>query len=96
MAECIERENLPQEVSADGMSDTVVAFAAGYNTCLEHVKSIPAADVRPVVRGKWEYNGPDENVPYCSNCMLPSDEETRFCAGCGADMREESHADTAN
>lgn len=45
-------------------------------------------DARPVVRGKWEYNGPDENVPYCSNCMLPSDEETRFCAGCGADMRD--------
>lgn len=56
----------------------------------EALMDIPAADVRPVVRGKWEYNGPDENVPYCSNCMLPSDEETRFCAGCGADMRGES------
>lgn len=54
------------------------------------VANFPAADVRPVRRGKWEYNGPDENVPYCSNCMLPSDEETRFCAGCGADMMEES------
>lgn len=61
-------------------------WQAGLKTVL---KRIPAADVRPAVRGKWEYNGPDENVPYCSNCMLPSDEETRFCAGCGADMRGE-------
>lgn len=51
------------------------------------LRRIPAADVRPVVRGYW-WRGPDQYAVYCSNCGLPSDEETRFCAGCGADMRD--------
>ena len=49
--------------------------------------AIPAADVRPVVRGKWEYN-PGDNIPYCSECMMPQDSECNFCPNCGADMRE--------
>ncbi len=54
---------------------------------LEAFNEIPAADVRPVVRGKWEYN-PDDNIPYCSECMMPQDSECNFCPNCGADMRE--------
>ena len=50
---------------------------------------LPAADVRPVVRGRWEYN-PGDNIPYCSECMMPQDSECNFCPSCGADMREES------
>ena len=96
MAEYIEREKLPQEVSADGMSDTAVAFAAGYNTCLEHVKSIPAADVRPVVLGKWV-----QDCDYHFRCSVcgdryvvsngnPSDAANgwNFCPNCGALMEE--------
>ena len=49
--------------------------------------AIPAADVRPVVRGKWEYN-PGDNIPYCSECMMPQDSECNFCPNCGADIRE--------
>ena len=54
-----------------------------------YIRSIPAADVRPVVRGKWEYN-PGDNIPYCSECMMPQDSECNYCPNCGADMREES------
>lgn len=46
-------------------------------------------DVRPVVRGRWEYN-PGDNIPYCSECMMPQDSECNFCPNCGADMREEN------
>ena len=53
----------------------------------KEIKAIPAADVRPVVRGKWEYN-PGDNIPYCSECMMPQDSECNFCPNCGADMRE--------
>jgi len=64
-----------------------------YVKCLEsaayNIEQIPAADVRPVVRGKWEYN-PGDNIPYCSECMMPQDSECNFCPNCGADMREES------
>lgn len=56
------------------------------HNALEAFNEIPAADVRPVRRGKWEYNSGD-NIPYCSECMMPQDSECNFCPNCGADMR---------
>lgn len=35
--------------------------------------------------GTWEYN-PGDNIPYCSNCMMPQDMPTRYCHSCGAKM----------
>ena len=54
----------------------------------ERMAHIPAADVRPVVRGKWKvYN----NTYMCSSCGQPvSFWQSNFCPNCGADMREES------
>ena len=51
---------------------------------------VPATDVRPVVRGKWN-NIIQGIIPsgQCSNCKA-WDKVTRFCPNCGADMREES------
>lgn len=59
---------------------------------------LPAADVAPVVRGRWVHG---DYGPYCSNCDgypptrkrygHPGDTEfdyTKFCPSCGADMRE--------
>lgn len=62
---------------------------------------LPAADVRPVVRGKWvQYQGSawwcDKRYLYkCSVCgedapngFMGNKVKTRYCAWCGADMRE--------
>ena len=50
--------------------------------------SIPAADVRPVVRGKWEPVGGSVFPMYaCSQCHAIS-LGGNFCPNCGADMRE--------
>ncbi|MBR3238018.1 MAG: hypothetical protein IKF99_06220 [Oscillospiraceae bacterium] len=98
MSECIERDKLPCELSADGMDDNAVIFASGYNTCLEEVKSIPAADVRPVLRGRWVPDGLDdayEGMFKCSICgslhyfpeILLGIRADNFCCNCGADMR---------
>lgn len=56
----------------------------------EFLKSIPAADVRPVVRGKWKAHG-DCGVTECSVCGWSIEEciEFHYCPNCGADMREE-------
>ena len=54
--------------------------------CREALRSIPATDVQPVRKGRWEYN-PGDNIPYCSECMMPQDTECNFCPSCGADMR---------
>ena len=63
------------------------------------IRRIPAADVRPVVRGHYvgEYDGYADGNPvydmwYCSECgccFEEWDEEPtyNFCPNCGADMR---------
>jgi len=52
--------------------------------------SIPAADVRPVLRGAWKaYN----NTYVCSVCGRPvSFWKSDFCPNCGADMRGANNA----
>lgn len=59
------------------------------------VAAIPAADVRPVVRGTWEpgetifFCGVEHTAPRtCSVCGRSAlDEPWYFCPSCGADMR---------
>lgn len=51
----------------------------------EYMELIPAADVRPVVRGKWET---DTCHVYCSICGEYENNKSNFCPNCGADMRE--------
>lgn len=52
------------------------------------IESVPAADVKPVVRGKWEHS---RFYPVyqerCSVCEEWSSDYANFCPYCGADMR---------
>lgn len=71
-------------------------WQAGLKTVL---KRIPAADVRPVVRGRWIWKDNGEVV--CSECndlvaVVGNTEDLEmvisgfnFCPNCGADMRAE-------
>jgi len=70
-----------------------------YVRCLEsaayNIEQIPAADVRPVVRGKWSIVYDDfmkSNYTTCSCCGKEyfGANGFNFCPNCGADMREES------
>lgn len=67
------------------------------------IQAIPAADVRPVVRGKWlnDFCGKgrfSKRIVQCSLCgnFLDLDGvnagrgDANYCPNCGADMREES------
>lgn len=52
---------------------------------------LPAADVRPVVRGRWKRVDPRSTVVTfkCSVCdWYAHMNATNFCPNCGADMRE--------
>ena len=55
---------------------------------------IPAADVRPVVRGKWTMNSDFPDRLICSECGAQFDvwhweaKQMHYCPNCGADMRE--------
>jgi hypothetical protein len=52
----------------------------------EAIENLPAADVEPVRHGEWVYNSPEDNIPYCSECLMPQDSECNFCPSCGAKM----------
>ena len=50
------------------------------------VEDAPAADVEPKRKpGHWAYN-PGDNIPYCSECLMPQDSECNYCPSCGAKM----------
>ena len=102
MAEYIEREaamllpELPKEYrhyQTDNLDD---AYEQGWDDalcCLEH---IPAADVAPVVHGKWEASG---GLLECQNCgeiysTLGGNEGKAwdYCPDCGARMDGVSYA----
>ena len=51
---------------------------------LGEIDTIPAADVRPVVRGEWELV--DDVLWLCSKCHYAHG-RSNFCPNCGADMR---------
>lgn len=78
-------------------------IAAGYDMahrhCIDVISTIPAADVRPVVRGKWIgdkvafYRGCPEcgcYLEYAVDTFLDNGDHYNFCPNCGADMREET------
>ena len=56
--------------------------------------AIPAADVRPVVRGQWAHLGGDEWCCTACGFVIHTEgswekPEKKFCEDCGADMRLE-------
>lgn len=77
-------------------------FQSEYPTALIHalLDDVPSEDVRPLVRGRWEWND-DLGYYNCSNCYSISPREDQageycdcpdFCHVCGADMRGENEA----
>lgn len=75
----------------------VLCMACGNAACdpfecsfYKEMEDVPAADVRPVARGKWtrvDYE-PCGHDYICSECGCKSDGAWNFCQDCGADMRE--------
>lgn len=54
----------------------------------DRMELIHAADVRPVVRGRWiTMPYMIGNTHYCSRCNENYGMEYSFCPNCGADMR---------
>lgn len=107
MAECIEREAAIEAVkkerdymgkfSFEEEPAWIVGFQQGITFALSDIATIPAADVRPVVRAYWK-SVPHKRARVCSRCE--ADEPYKFadddanvynyCPNCGADMREKS------
>ena len=83
MAEYIEREPLLERAEYDNNYRLIIPAEA--------IKDAPAADVAPVVHGRWIADGDGYHWTYnCSICAwkdgYPFNERHNFCPGCGAKM----------
>ena len=69
-------------------------FIYGIETMLEYAENLPAADVAPVVHGRWESNSDRPDTLICSVCKCGFDmwkhDPHNFCPNCGAKMDEVS------
>ena len=105
MAEYIEREALMRRIKEIHCSECdnyhgVRCRACWVDDTLDYIDSEPAADVAPVVHGRWEWIGPyrynnDGMIGTCSVCK----ERLRlfaynYCPNCGAKMDGDSDAKT--
>lgn len=65
-------------------------FINGIESVLEYAENLPAADVAPVVHGRWNViEGRRLDNAICSNCgrrFQAYYEAYRFCPNCGAKM----------
>lgn len=91
MAEYIERDALIDDLDAAAKHGGMGAIIA--QTLQRYVKRAPAADVAPVVHGRWEWLGPNRLVTdsmcgTCSACKVRSKYivNTMLCPNCGARM----------
>jgi hypothetical protein len=84
MDECIEREAAYNAIVRNYTVDDQ----------LSDLDKIPAADVVPVVRGKWVWDDGEDMHYYCSCCHHNAygrtceilDGEYNYCPNCGAKM----------
>lgn len=97
MAEYIDREELMKFPIRRNHYDKEHGnehFIYGIETVLEYAENLPAADVAPVVHGRWECGKP---CPICGedrfkriDADIWSDWEPPYCPNCGAKMDEVS------
>lgn len=85
MAEYIKRDVVMKEIMAAKWMD-------GYDGAMAMAiaASAPAADVAPVVHGRWRYFH-KQNIAVCTECSFERDLDTNFgravnCPNCGAKM----------
>lgn len=99
MNEYIMRSDIINDLleSADGVKSTP-SWHDLFMELVERYKEFPAADVAPVVHGKWKEENPDyldgDSVYICSICGetwnleagTPKENNMNYCPNCGAKM----------
>ena len=97
MAEYIAREVLLAQLRAMESYNVSPMYRRGYDDCVVNVLNAPAADVVPVVHGRWDDSGrytfPSGNAAVrCTNCGCALTESEyhlnnwNYCPVCGAKM----------
>ena len=92
MAEYIEREALSAEVyklRMEAFRNNDQKACGCYNNAYVAIVKAPAADVAPVVHGRWIpfHSTAAGDIQYCSACEIGCTWKPNYCPNCGADMR---------
>lgn len=83
MAEYIERESL---IEAAKHNSPICLCMADFLDVKMLIENAPAADVAPVVHGRWIRQGHNS---ICSECGAYAAPHVKFCPDCGAMMDKE-------
>ena len=91
MSEYIEREALIERLSKLVTTSDLFGMGvqSGFSHAITEAKSIPAADVEPVVRGTWvEMRDPYGDLKgwIHEECGRETNAATEYCSKCGAKM----------
>ena len=90
MADYIRRDIVLQIINNVHETGGFAGYA-DYCTLFDEIDTMPAADVQPVKRGRWELiDGQEKWIQgyTCSECgQVVVTYECNFCPNCGADMR---------
>lgn len=90
MAECIERAAAVKSVLRMRRPENSVAQNRMLSIIQMDILKLPAADVAPVVHGRWKYYH-KQNKAVCTRCSFERDLDENFgaaisCPNCGAKM----------
>jgi len=73
----------------DSAAFYLIGERAAYITAISEIEALLAADVRPVVRGKWIGHQEGRWIyAKCSECGTVHDVKSNFCPNCGAKMEK--------
>lgn len=103
MSDYISKENAIKKIKNTKPCCVVSEYGKGYEQGLKDIirllNNMPAADVQPVKRGKWENEHYEVDlhcyVATCSNCGYAStdpfhiSDNHKYCEYCGARMKQE-------
>lgn len=86
----ISRERAIKALDTALRCGAVVDYS-GIEAAIDVIKDLPTAEVKPVVRGKWVWDGDTldwEKRYFCNRCEWKTYKRSDYCPSCGADMRE--------
>lgn len=89
MAEYIEREELIARLKRNlDACNTGTIETLCFRGAIMIAQSLPAADVAPVVHGRWVpfHSTAAGDIQYCSACKIGNAAKSDFCPHCGAKM----------
>lgn len=77
-------EYIERKIAIKRVMETKWESGSDGAAAMEIVAATPAADVAPVVHGRWFYH--DDGVITCSECGNAESSDSYYCRYCGAKM----------